>query len=142
MQEKDNIKSSGKYAKIIGIIVGFVAVIFGGKEFMTPGGELPQPTTEAVEISTEIEYNFRNEELLQSHYEKHGKEMGFSDAQAYEEAASDVVNNPKALHRIEEEDGDDVYYVESTNEFVVVAKDGYIRTYFEPSDGIDYFNRQ
>ena len=31
---------------------------------------------------------------------------------------------------------------EETNEFVVVSTDGYIRTYFNPSDGIDYFNRQ
>ena len=41
-----------------------------------------------------------------------------------------------------EEDGDYIYYLESTNEFVVVSTDGYIRTYFKPTDGIDYFNRQ
>ena len=48
----------------------------------------------------------------------------------------------KEYTKIEEEDGDDVYYIESTNEFVVVSKDGYLRTYFYPSDGLDYFNRQ
>ena len=37
---------------------------------------------------------------------------------------------------------DNVYYLESTNEFVIVSTDGYIRTYFKPNDGIDYFNRQ
>ena len=31
---------------------------------------------------------------------------------------------------------------ESTNEFVIVSTDGYIRTYFKPSDGIEYFKRQ
>lgn len=37
---------------------------------------------------------------------------------------------------------DDVYYLESTNEFVIVATDGYIRTYFKPDDGKAYYDRQ
>ena len=68
--------------------------------------------------------------------------MGYASATSYLEAANAVVNNPKALHKIEAEDGDDVYYLESTNEFVVVSTDGFIRTYFYPEDGIDYYNRQ
>ena len=103
-------------------------------------------TTTEVESETEtaeyVEYKFRNKNLLNQHYQKHGKDMGFADAKAYEKAASDVVNNKDALHKIEEEDGDDIYYVESTNEFVVVSIDGYLRTYFNPDRGLDYFNRQ
>lgn len=87
-------------------------------------------------------YTFRNQKLLNSHYEKHGKDMGFSSAKEYEKAASAVVTNPEALHKTETEDGDDVYYVESTNEFVIVSTDGYIRTYFNPDAGIAYYNRQ
>ena len=68
--------------------------------------------------------------------------MGFDSADEYEAAASAVVNNPEALHKIEKEDGDDVYYVEETNEFVVVSTDGYIRTYFLPSSGKRYYDRQ
>ena len=56
------------------------------------------------------EYHFRNENLLKSHYEKHGKEMGFSSSEEYELSASDVVNDPESLHKTEKEDGDDVYY--------------------------------
>ena len=89
-----------------------------------------------------VEYTFRNDRLLQSHYEKHGIEMGFSSPEEYEEAACAVVNHPDALHKLEAEDGDDVYYVEETNEFVIVSVDGYIRTYFYPNAGIDYYNRQ
>ena len=51
------------------------------------------------------EYHFRNENLLESHYEKHGKDMGFVSSEEYEMAASDVVNNPKSLHKTEKEDG-------------------------------------
>ena len=95
--------------------------------------------TEKVE---EVTYHFRNNNLLEQHFEKHGKEMGFETKEAYEKAASDVINNPKALFKTEAEDGDYVYYVEETNEFVVLSLDGYIRTYFLPSSGKKYFDRQ
>lgn len=91
---------------------------------------------------TEERITFRTDELLQQHYDKHGIEMGFASPEEYEEAAFAVICNPDALHKLEEEDGDHVYYVEETNEFVVVSTDGYIRTYFYPNAGIDYFNRQ
>ena len=97
---------------------------------------------DTVTTEAEVEYSFKNATLLNDHYEKHGKEMGYASAASYLEAANAVVNNPKSLHKIEAEDGDDVYYLESTNEFVVVSKDGFIRTYFYPEDGIDYYNRQ
>ncbi len=90
-----------------------------------------------------VEYKFRTQKLLNDHFEKHGKpEMGFKSASDYEKAASDVINNPKALHKTEKEDGDTCYYIEETNEFVVLSKDGYIRTYFLPSAGKAYYDRQ
>ncbi len=90
----------------------------------------------------EILYTFKNEELLEEHFEKHGIEMGFKEPAEYEMAASKVVNNESALHKLEAEDGDDVYYLEETNELVIVSKRGYIRTYFKPEAGISYFNKQ
>ena len=114
----------------------------------TSGNEVTEEVSEEIpeEVSepeiTVAEITFRNDNLLDQHYEKHGIEMGFASAEEYELAAYKVIINPDALHKIEAEDGDDVYYVEETNEFVVVSQDGYIRTYFNPSAGIDYYNRQ
>ncbi len=99
-------------------------------------------TDSSYSLTDPVIYTFRNDTLLEQHYEKHGIEMGFASAKAYEAAASDVVNDPDALHKTEAEDGDDVYYLEDTNEFVIVSKDGYLRTYFYPSAGMDYYNRQ
>ncbi len=101
-------------------------------------------TTETEPEATEawVHYYFRNAKLLNQHYDKHGIEMGFASAEEYEEAACAVLNNPNALHKTEKEDGDEVYYVEDTNEFVVLSKDGYMRTYFLPSAGIKYYNKQ
>lgn len=104
--------------------------------------EIIAEATEEAAIVVKEPFYFRTKDQWESHYEKHGIEMGFADKQAYLDAANKVIINPDALHKFEAEDGDDVYYVEATNEFVVVSRDGYIRTYFNPSDGIDYFNRQ
>jgi len=87
-------------------------------------------------------YTFRTPQLRLSHFTKHGIDMGFTSEEAYEEAASRVITNPAALHKTEAEDGDDVYYVVDTNEFVVLSTDGYIRTYFNPDKGKAYFDKQ
>ena len=88
------------------------------------------------------QYTFASKKLLDEHYQKHGIEMGFASAADYEKAASDVVNNPNALTKKEAEDNDDVYYVEATNEFVVVSTRGFIRTYFKPNNGKKYYDKQ
>lgn len=108
----------------------------------------PPASNLTAEEDTEIEeseasvFHFRSEKHLNDHYEKHGAEMGFTSPEEYEKAASAVVNNPESLHKLEKDDGDDVYYLEKTNEFVVVSTDGYIRTYFLPDAGIAYYNKQ
>ena len=87
-------------------------------------------------------YTFRSQRQLNDHYSKHGREMGYESPGAYERAASRVATNPASLHKIEKEDGDDVYYLVTSNEFVVIATDEYIRTYFCPDSGKRYFDRQ
>ena len=141
-------------------LIAILVVLFGGTGVVGTVTDtettIPQEATIVVEEQiqaesqvaqeeeyiSEITYSFRNEKLLNDHYDKHGKEMGFDSAASYEAAANDVIHHPDALHRIEEEDGDDVYYLEETNGFVIVSIDGYIRTFFYPDDGLDYFNRQ
>lgn len=88
------------------------------------------------------EYHFKNDDRLSDHYYKHGIEMGFASEEEYEERASEIINDPSALHKTEKEDEDDIYYLEETNEIVFVSDDGYIRTYFNPEDGIEYYEEQ
>lgn len=107
--------------------------------------EVNEESTSAEVTETDSpakQYRFRNSELLDSHYNKHGIEMGFASAEEYEKAAAAVITAPGVLHKYEKEDNDDVYYLESTNEFVIVSTDGFIRTYFKPNSGKDYFDRQ
>ena len=141
-------------------LIAIIALLFGGTGVVgtvsSSETTVPQDTAAIVEEQQqaesqvvqeeeyiqEITYYFRNEKLLNDHYEKHGKEMGFDSAESYEAAANEIINHPDTLHRIEEEDGDDVYYLEENNGFVIVSVDGYIRTFFYPDDGLAYFNRQ
>ena len=104
--------------------------------------QTPQSTESegAYETASERTYEFRKHRYLTEHFEKHGDEFPYDTEEAYLQGANNVINNPDALHKLEEEDGDDVYFVEDTNEFVVVSTDGYIRTYFIAD--IDYYNRQ
>ena len=118
-------------------------------------GELKMAGKESVETVEEaaaseedqayveyVNYYFRNTKLLNQHFEKHGKEMGFETPESYEKAASNVINNPDALSKTEKEDGDYVFYIVETNEFVVLSTDGYIRTYFKPDAGKKYYDNQ
>ncbi len=143
---------------IISIIIAILLGIFGAGELRSvetnqtsdSGADSKQtilsqtestPAESAVDVFVQ-EYYFRNASLRNSHYEKHGIDMGFSSAEEYETAASSVAQNPDSLHKTEKEDGDDVYYLEETNEFVVVSTDGYLRTYFNPDSNKAYYDRQ
>lgn len=102
----------------------------------------PEDTQSSRTASPAYQYSFRKAAYLQEHFEKHGTEFGYATADEYLVGANRVVASPEALHKLEAEDGDDVYYLESTNEFVIVSTDGYLRTYFKPDDGKAYFDRQ
>ena len=133
--------------KIFPIIPGIIAMIiiylvsgWLGTETGEPAGGGDDPS---IDPNAEyVEYTFKNDRLLEEHFEKHGIEMGFATAEEYQKAASDVVNHPDSLHKLEKDDGDDVYYRVETNEFVVVSKKGFIRTYFCPDSGKKYFDKQ
>lgn len=132
---------------LVFIVVAILATIIeyyqsSNETYEAPATSQEISIVEETEASAYINYQFRNDELLNDHFYRHGMSMGFDTAAEYEKAASDVINNQNALHKIEKEDGDDVYYLEDSNEFVILSTDGYIRTYFEPDNGISYFNKQ
>lgn len=107
----------------------------------SPGSQYYQDSTSSEESSSNS-YSFRNDKYLLQHFEKHGSEFGYETKEEYLAGANKVISSKDALHKTEAEDSDDVYYLENSNEFVIVSVDGYIRTYFKPSGGIDYYNRQ
>lgn len=106
-------------------------------------------TTSSEKTTSETEkvvqkYYFRNDKLFNSHYEKHGAEFGDITQDEYLELANELINakGDNILHKTEKEDGDFLYYNTDTNEFLVLSTDGYIRTFFKPTAGLDYWERQ
>lgn len=71
---------------------------------------------------------------------KRGWETRCDTTEEYLAAANAVIANPASLHKLQAEDGDDLYFLESTGEFVVVSPAGHIRTYCLTDR--DYFDRQ
>ena len=126
------------------ILVFGISALSGGPDDPADPSVDPavDPGTEPGGTIEYVEYTFRNNKLLEEHFQKHGIEMGFATKEEYQKAASDVANDPEALHKLEKDDGDDVYYKEDTNEFVVVSTDGFIRTYFCPDSGKKYYDKQ
>jgi len=90
----------------------------------------------------QISFTFRNEALLESHYNKHCSEFGNITKEEYLEGANRLLNSTSDdILTKTRENGDIIFYNPNTNEFAIKSADGYIRTYFKPTDGIDYFNR-
>ena len=85
-------------------------------------------------------YTFYDTASMVSHYVKHGKEVGCDSMENYLYKANAVIENPKALKKIQQTDGDTAYFYPPTGDFAVVAKAGYIRTYFKAD--LHYFNKQ
>lgn len=92
--------------------------------------------------SSSIQYFFRKDEYLTEHFNKHGEEFSYETEEEYLAGANKVVKSKDALSKKEAEDDDIVYYLEETNELVILSPDGFIRTYFKPEKGKEYFDKQ
>lgn len=106
----------------------------------TPSESQGTSSRNTATAETTSHLTFRTDEKLQQHFEKHGWETGCATAEEYLAAANSVIANPASLHKLQAEDGDDLYFLESTGEFVVVSPAGYIRTYYLTDR--NYFDRQ
>ncbi len=95
--------------------------------------------SESAHISQQ-EFSFKNKDSLDSHFKKHGIEMGFKNANEYLKRANEVIKG-KNIHT-KQEDNDIAYFNTETGEFVVLSPQGIIRTFFIPDDGIKYFKAQ
>lgn len=127
-----------KTKSVMFLIALVLIAVFIFTDFKTTN-ETPNNT---IDTSEKTNLTFKDSKTLEDHYNKHGKDMGFENIEEYLKGANALINNPKALHKLEKEDGDNVYYLEETNEIAFVSKEGIIRTYFCPDNGKTYFDKQ
>ena len=127
-----------KAKKVLSLLLAFALVLC----LCACGNTEPEPEEEPGPGFEVSDYTFKSSKKLDDHFEKHGIDMGFETKEDYVYAANLVISNPESLHKYEKEDGDDVFYLEATNEFVVLSTEGYIRTYFCPDSGKKYYDKQ
>jgi len=83
-----------------------------------------------------------NPPTIESHFEKHGSDIGAKNSAEYEMAALNFVNKILDKETITASDGVRRFYSSDTNEFASVYPDGTISTYYKPSQGLKYWERQ
>ena len=88
-----------------------------------------------------IKIEFETPESMQKHYVKHGEEYGDISIESYLSLANELANMPVSddVEKIVRSDGSTAIYRFSTNDFLVVTKDGSIRTFFKPKNGKEYW---
>ena len=89
---------------------------------------------------------FRNKDRFEEHYQKHvinQAEFGDITKEEYLALAQELVDTPGSqVLTKNNDDGDTLFYDPDTNSFAVVSGDGYLRTFFKPSSGQKYFDKQ
>lgn len=102
----------------------------------SPNDDLTKAKSEDI-----INIEFENQKLFARHYEKHQEEFGGITEKEYLEKANQFLREPLSedVEQLERSDGSISRYKFSTNEFLVVTKEGKLRTYFKPTDGVAYW---
>lgn len=85
-------------------------------------------------------HTFYDNKSMIEHYIKHGQETACNSMEDYLCKANIVIADKGNKTKLQKKDGDQVYYNPKTKEFVVVAKAGYLRTYYIAND--KYYNKQ
>ena len=92
------------------------------------------------EFDTSIyKYTFYDTASMVKHYVKHGDEVDCESMEQYLFKANYMLSRTDNLSRIQK-DGDTAYFNKYTREFAVIAKAGYVRTYFIARP--EYFYKQ
>lgn len=77
-----------------------------------------------------------------THFEKHGAEFGYKNSVEYLRGAQRLLQGGPGVETFVRKNGDTLFYRGATNEFGVRTPDGIIRTYFKPTEGMQYWTKQ
>ena len=91
-----------------------------------------------------IEVRFETPEKMQKHYDKHIDKYGNISISEYIALANELVNakDTDDIERIVRSDESTAIYRFSTNDFLVITKDGYSRPFYKPDDGEAYWREE
>ena len=95
-------------------------------------------------IFRDIKLDFNSGNSLELHFVKHGKSMGFKNADAYLKGARKFLDGSKSIkvQSFISAQGTYFQYNPITNEFGIINKFGGLSTYFLPKAGYEYWLQQ
>lgn len=113
-----------------------------GQGLHTTPPMVPEETDESIVTANDIIDTWGNPNTLNDHFLRHGGDFNSPNEEAYAEQAHEFYQN-RANYQVKiAEDGTIRVYDSSTNTFGSYNADGTTRTFFKPSGGQDYFDRQ
>ena len=100
--------------------------------------------SEAPSHITRPDIGFASRQKLVDHYKKHGREFGAITMEQYLRKAQELRDRPAGGAILESVRPDGVVsrYDREMGDFLAFNRDGIIRTYFRPTDGEKYYQRQ
>ncbi len=134
-----------------GAVALFILLLFAfacGSPQAPPGQA--QKTKDAVgsnAVSTHIkrpDIGFASRQKLLDHYRKHGREFGSITMEQYLRGAQELRDRPAggAILEAARPDGSVTRFDRDSGDFIAFGRDGVIRTYFKPTGGEAYYQRQ
>lgn len=128
----------------LGVLAALAVAVFAVRSttHTPPSGVAANATSASAPAGSGI--GFRSRELLVEHFEKHGREFGAADEQAYLLLAQTLRDRPAGRDVLELRRGDGTInrYDRAAGAFLAYDPDLTIRTFFKPNDGERYFRRQ
>jgi pyocin large subunit-like protein len=109
-----------------------------------------QKTKDAIEsngVSSHVkrpDVGFASRQKLVDHFRKHGREFGTITMEQYLRGAQELRDRPAggAILEAARPDGSVTRFDRDSGDFIAFSRDSVIRTYFKPTDGEAYYQRQ
>ncbi|MBI1798144.1 MAG: hypothetical protein HYR73_00480 [Candidatus Eisenbacteria bacterium] len=133
---------------VLGALIIAVVVARPTRHVPPPSPSRAQVAAPGVAASTfapsHREIGFHSRERLVEHFEKHGREFGAIDMNAYLRLAQTLRDRPAGGDVLEttRADGAITRFDRASGAFLSFDPDLHIRTFFKPNDGENYFRRQ
>lgn len=114
----------------------------GGNSLWIEG--TPNSLGKAFEGQRNLSADFKNGKKLQSHFDDHGVDFGYTTVDdCLAGARNFVMKDPTSTTQsFISKEGTYFRYDTKTNEFAIVNQYGGISTYYKPVDGLKYWNEQ
>lgn len=85
-----------------------------------------------------------NKKTLYDHYRRHGSQVGCTSKESYAAHAVSFANTVDRKNCVSfiDKNGSTYKYNKATNTLAIITRDGYVVTYFKPTDGYEYYKAE